>query len=475
MDSVLHIKCVRLVGRVYEALETFHLRALFASKCTDIVTCSGLLLTQGGEEPLLPEQAELHLLEAIGLITSAAAAGEPSGTSEVDPAYQLTMLEEILSTIVQQLQQLLSSQEDLSRYGLQFAEFAAWKFGSIAALIRGHTPKTHGGLSADLFLKATLSVVPVLVEFGKYKLSRSKGIVLLHRIVTSVGGRVVEPAGDCLPVFIQWAEASDIEFPLQLINQLILEFGSESHERHDDVLVMVNGMLQGILDKLSSLYAELQVAEEAAKARVVGGVEEGDEIIDTSLEAEKAAIQKQYLTFLQHVACHGCHSAFLSDCNMQRLPDILTNIASGLRGGDDDGISNAVGLTLRRPAVTLLSCLTTSWIQEDSSVHPDVENLLLSFLCEQALPITIGACSEGSLNVVDPQTQSFIGDVGVMLWSLASVRRQDTQKYLQEDLLPNLGWHDAAIAELMSLFRDFGPVNIFRDKFKKLIRKLHSK
>lgn len=441
--------------------------------------CSDLLVTQSGQESLLPEQAEMHLLEAIGLITSAGANGDTSGsgsssTEGVDPHMQLSLLEEILSTLVHQLLSLLEDEEAVVRYGQQMAEFAAWKFSSIAALIRGHTPKTHGGNSADLFLKATVSIVPVLAEFGKFKLSRSKGIVLFHRIVASVGSRVIEPAGACLATYIQWADASDIEFPLQLINQLMAEYGNS--DRLEDMLIIVDEMLPLILDKLGSLYEELQAAEVAAKARVEGGGEDDDEeIVDTSLEADKVSIQKHYLLFLQHIACNACHPALLSERNMQRLPDILTNIVSGLRGGEDDGITAIVGLALRRPAVTCLAYLTRAWIREDSSVHPEVENLLLSFICEQGLPISLGACSDGSLNVMDPQTQSFVGDVAVLVWTVAAVRREDTLKYLQDGLLPSLGWPSAAIADMMGLVQDIGTETSFRDRFKKLMRKLNSK
>jgi hypothetical protein len=445
------------------------------------VSSSDLLVTHSGQESLLPEQAEMHLLEAIGLITSAGASGDTTGSggssaSGVDPNMQLSLLEDILSTLVHQLLSLLEDEEAVERYGLQMSEFAAWKFASIAALIRGHSPKTHGGNSADLFLKATVSVVPVLAEFGKFKLSRSKGCVLFHRIVASVGSRVIEPAGACLATYIQWSDASDIEFPLQLINQLMAEYGNSS-DRHEDMLIVVDEMLPLILDKLGSLYEELQAAEVAAKARAAGGggEDEDDDVVDTSLEADKVAIQKHYLLFLQHIACHACHPALLSDRNMQRLPDILTNIVSGLHGGEDDGITTAAGLTLRRPAVTCLSYLTRAWIQEDSSVHPEVENLLLSFICEQGLPISLGACSDGSLNVMDPVTQSFIGDVAVLAWTMAAVRREDTLKYLQDGLLPSLGWPGAAIGEMVGLVQEVCTENSFRDRFKKLIRKLNSK
>lgn len=440
-------------------------------------------MSQSGDESFLPEQAEMHLLEAVGLITSAGANGDTSGSGGdragsggVDPSQQLSLLEEILSAVVRQLLSLMDDEDSLVQYGQQLSEFAAWKFGSMAALIRGHSPKTHGGMSAELFLKATLTVVPVLTEFGKHKVSRSKGIVLFHRIVASVGSRVIEPAVECLPTYIEWAEASDIEFPLQLVNQLMVEYGTS--DKQEDILVMVDGMLAMILDKLGSLYGELQAAAlEAAEIakRKLPGEDDEDEVVDTSLEDEKASIQKQYLTFLQHVAGKGCHPAFLSDRNIERFPDILTSIVSGLRGGEDDGITATTGLSLRRPAVTCLSQLTKEWIRDDSNVHPDVEHLLLSFLCENAFPISFGACCDGSLNIQDPQTQVFIGDLGVLVWCLANVRREDTLKYFQDGLLPSLGWHDMAIAELTNLIQENLSETSFRDKFKKMIRKLNSK
>mmetsp|Transcript_24391 Transcript_24391/g.35819 ORF Transcript_24391/g.35819 Transcript_24391/m.35819 type:complete len:1055 (+) Transcript_24391:112-3276(+) len=477
-DPQLRSRSAYLLRKVAEALRD-DAKCLIAA----VGTFADLILTQTGHAPPLPEQAELHLLEAVGMMTSSGTQPTDSpqspsncNTDVSSVSIQLRLLEDMLSSLVRQLQDLTNEVDSNTRRGgEQLAEAAAWKFGSLAALARGHTPRTHNGSSADMFYQATLSVTPALREFGKYKPSRSKGIVFLHRMVLCVGPRVVESISKCIHIYFECADASDIEFPVQLINQLMVEFG----DKYENVVMLVEDVFQIVINRLGGLYSDLlRASAEAAAASAAGKSayehRQEDTIVDTTLESDKLAIQKQYLVFVQHVAAH-CNAALVSPNNVHRLPEIFSNIMTGLRGGDDDGIGVTVGLPLRRNAVSILSSLAKVWMASDSPVSPDVTGLVVSLLCDQALPVAIGACSDNSLNVSDPQTQGYIADVGILLWSMASVRRDDTISYVQSALLPSLGWHTNAISEVVRLFENSSQLNVFRDSFKKLIRELNNR
>lgn len=427
------------------------------------------LIVTHTDAPPLPEQAEMHLLEAIGLMTSARS--QPSSTPPITynndaVGLQLGLLQDLLTSLVVQLQSLLEDPHQVRRYGEQLSEIAAWKFGSLGSLTKGHTPRSHGGEVANLFHSTLVSVLPVICEFAKYKQSRNKSIIYLHRMVQCIGYQVLDSCSKCLPIFIEYADASDLDLPVQLLNQLMAEFGPTEHSSL--VIEIANELLVPVVDRLSAIYLELRHRSSETDQTPL----ESGQNAETSLEAEKLNVLKNYLIFLQYISTYQCHPIFLSPINIQRFPDLLNNIVSGIRGGEDDGIRVSLGLSLRRASLLCLTPLITAWLSSTSSIPPEAKNLLSRSICDEVLPIAFRSFSNGSLNVSDPQAQAYIGDTATLIWTLISVLPQETKKYLVTVLFPSLGWHPTAINEMTRVLNDIGQVNTFRESLKKLIRKL---
>lgn len=431
-----------------------------------------MILTQTGAQPPLPEQAEMHLLEAIGLMTSARSC-PPDGTSSYvnhEAGLQLGLLQEMLESLVSQLQSLVQDSNRVSRYGEELSLIAAWKFGSLGSLTKGHSPRSHEGRVADLFHEALVSILPVICEFAKYKQARSKSIIFLHRMVQCIGHRVLEPCSKCIGAFFEYSEPSDIEHPLQLLNQLMAEFGPT--EFSSMVIEIVDPVLLPVVDRLSSIFSELQQLTASSDQVRTGTNESAPE----TLEAEKLGILKQDLMFLQHIATYQIHHVFLSSSNLHRLPDLLNNIISGIQGGENYGIRISMGLVLRRSSLLCLTSLVSSWLSSSSPtpIPGEVTELLSTLLCNEALPIAFRSFTSGQLNLSDAQVQGYIGDVGNLIWTMSLISPQEIHQYINNILLPSLQWPPSATSEIKRLLngQDLGPNNSFRESFKKLIRKI---
>jgi hypothetical protein len=414
----------------------------------------------------------MHLLEAIGLMTSARSYPGEGGSGAVvnnEAQLQLGLLREILSSLVDQLQSLVADPRRISRYGEQMSEIAAWKFGSLGALTKGHSPKSHSGEVANMFSAALESILPAICEFAKFKQSRSKAIIFMHRMVQCIGDRVLEPCSKCIRVFLEYSEPNDVEHPIQLLNQLMAEFGATQYS--SSVVEIVDPVLLPVVDRLSAIFSELQQLTAASDQILTA-----NSTSETTLEAEKLNILRQYLMFLQHVATYHIHPVFISPTNVHRLPDLLNTIISGIQGGESYGIRVTMGLILRRSSLMCLTSLVSAWLSpSSSSASPEVSELLSNLLCNEALPTAFRSFTSGALNLGDAQVQGYVGEVSNLIWTMSSVvSPQETHRYIQSILLPSLQWPPQAINEMSRLLdgKDLGQLNTFREAFKKLIRKL---
>ena len=483
-DAQLRSRSAYFLRRIVETLRN-DAGSLLAST---VESFSDLILTNSGtEEAPLTEQAEMHLLEAIGLMTSAMN-GKPSPE-------QLQLLKNMLDILVEQLVEVAQ----LSEHDPEFiAEIAGRKLSSIASLSRGHScPKNviapdEG--SGELFFNATLSVIPIIQLFSSFKITRSNAITCLHRMIQCVGMRAISPLAELLPSFIQHSDVTDIDQPIQVLNQLMSEVGASEDTGSDaDNMSNLNGFIDGlcgtVLDRLSEVYCQIIQAIDESKEGGNSNSEwlDGDDDStedgpQSSLAAEKIHIQKLYMVFIQHIAVYGCHPILLSETNINRLPDIFNAVTTALQGSGEDTTAAVAGtLPIKRPALVMLAHLTFKWLGDEVEISQEVVELLISLLCDVAIPLSFRAICDGSVDVADAASQGYISDIGHLLWSMSCVKNDDTINFLQQSLLPPLGWPDEAVTELVGMLCSVGPLaqsntkslNNFKDQFKIFVRKLH--
>lgn len=467
---------------------------------------------------MLSDSSELHLLEAIGLITSSTYCswdGEaPSSSQDSEDVIQSKLqqkeaemqlqrrrrqqtLEEVIHLISGHIHSLLSHPQ-LQRYTDELASLVAHKVSCLSSLAKGHSYKSrlkHPESSFDAALAfdvAAAAVVAAAHSLGRISAVRGKCVIFHHRMVLCMGLKALDALGHSMPLLLSHCDSKQLdsvkenssavisegssEEVLQLLNQAMLEF-------QNGALNLVDACLNPALKKCWLLSAELESISYVPTSQQPAGATTNNPDGGTKVnieaphfQAERISLQKQSLVFLQHVATQQCDQALYSDRNSQLLPTIFDNeILIGLQGGRGR-ISKQGGIALRKAATCTLTGLVKSWLSDSSSsTHPipsSLSSALWSFLKEKALPTVLNSCTDGtSLDLRDAAAQAFLVDVGTFLWTLSSPTCQQEQLrvYLSE-ALPALGWSINAATVLQNMLATTTPLGTFKENFKKFIR-----
>jgi hypothetical protein len=480
---------------------------------TDVILSSPDLLVPQQSPPsqmMLTESAELHLLEAIGLITSSTycywegdTGTDPVLNSEQYQQKQLEMqaqkrhrqqiLEEVTRLIIGHIQSILSHPQ-LVGFADQLGSCVAHKISSVSSLAKGHSYKSRAKNpevsfdAATVFDRATAAVVAVAHSLGHLSLVRGKCVIFHHRMIMCMGLRSLEALSHSVPVLLaqcsisRESESSEghCEEVVQLLNQAMLEF-------QDGALALVDACLGPALNKCWALLAELESdAYVAPVEAIVGAVKSNPNgkphVEAPHFEIERVTLQKLSLVFLQHIATQRCDKALYSERNSQYLSAVFDNeILVGLQGGRGR-VSRAGGIPLRKASICILTGLVKAWLTcvtvvgDDSNtgatVPPHLSSAMWLFLREKALPTALRACTDGtSLDFRDASAQALLVDLGGLLWTLTSPTcQQDQLRVYFVEALPALGWPPAAASALQNMLLTPGPLGTFKENFKKFIR-----
>ena len=467
---------------------------------------------------VLTESAELHLLEAIGLITSSTYCywvGDGSddklndeaailakcqlkeAEAQVQKRQRQQTLEEVARLISGHIHSLLAHPQ-LSSYTDQIAALVAHKISCLSSLAKGHNYKSrakHPDTAFDAavaFESASSAVVAAVHSIGHIAAVRGKCIIFHHRMIVCMGLRSLETLGHSVPLLISHSDSRNAscnretsstiiseggnEEVLQLLNQSMLEF-------QDGAVQLIELCLTPALKKCWSLSTELENTAHVPFSQIPSDpqqkVDASDLRVKTEVEAphfqaERISLQKQSLVFLQHITTQQCDQALYSDRNSPILTAIFDDeLLVGLQGGRGR-ISKQGGVPLRKAATSALTGLVKSWLSKPTP-HPIPSSLsaaLWSFLKEKAIPTILRSCTDGtSLDLKDANSLAFLVDVGTFFWTLSTpnCHPEELRSYLSE-ALPALGWSHGASSALQNMLSAPSPLGTFKESFKKFMK-----
>ena len=469
---------------------------------------------------MLSEGAELHLLEAIGLITSSTYCyweGGAVDSSDSNPdavvrykqkeaeaqsqkRQRQQTLEEVIRLLSGYIHSILSHPQ-LARYSEDLGARVAHKLSSLSSLAKGHSYKSRAKHpdtafdAAESFSIATTAAVAIANTLGHVPLIRGKCIIFYHRMITCMGVKSLEPLGrSVFPLLAHcdgkrtdskddavmcYSSEGSCEEVLQLLNQAMIEF-------QWGAFLLVENCFSSALKKCWALSADLEsnafVPSTGDNGQHVDEVfSNKDQVEAPHFEAERILLQKQSLVFLQHIATYQCDQALYSDRNSMFLTTVFQEeLLVGLQGGRGR-ISCSGGIPLRKAATGALTGLVKAWLtpldsgsvpKDYPTVPPHLASALWSFLKEKALPTAFRACTDGtSLDLRDASAQALLVDIGALLWTLStpSCMQEELRVYLDE-ALPALGWPPSATATLLAMLKAVTPLGTFKENFKKFIR-----
>jgi hypothetical protein len=437
---------------------------------------SPLEVNQSGR---LTDAAELHLFETIGLMTSSTHQSGAEGDALLTRQFQQKLLSDVTGYVVQQVVEVMANRGQLSRYVEQYTVFVAHKMNCLSSLAKGHNFKTHEH-NAQYFDASAATVVNVLEALSQMQSVRSKAVVYMHRMVNSLGPRALLHITQAVGVLLRHAESgADLEETTLLLNQCMVEFSLGAAN-------LVQRYHGDVVDR----YQQLGALFESSLLAVGGGVEA------PHIEAERVALQKQHLLYLQHVSTTGCHSVLTSTEHVHRLEDLLNTVLTAIKGGRGNAsgvaISSQASLPLRKGGIIVLVSLVKVWCVPSSAVSADLvasagftsvggagsslpahlTPVFQSFLLDHAMPAMLASVSDGgrSVNVKDAAAQSVVVEIAAALWTLQLVLgAQATASYLS-GVLTTLAWGSSTQQTCLQQLTAFPLLGAYRETFKLFLR-----
>lgn len=420
----------------------------------------------------LTDAAELNLFETIGLMT---ASTFYQSEEQAVRQYQQTLLSNTTNFVIEQISQVVNNRAQLSRYVELFTVYVAQKINCLSCLAKGHNFKTHTQ-NIQTFDSATGVVVSVLELMPQIAVIRSKCVVYLHRMVSSLGPRCTLYVTQAMGVLIRQAELSDMEETCLLFNQCVVEFQLNA-------LPMVTRYHGEIVEK----YKQLNIQFETAVSS--NGTMEAPHI-----EGERVALQKQFLLYLQHVANNNCYPALTSPENLPKLEELLETLLVALKGGRGGRtgapISQNAGLPLRKGgAVVMVAlmkvfCLPSPTISAEAAaaagfpvvnaanLSPQLIASFQAYLLDHVIPTALSSCTDGgrSVNVKDAAAQSLLVEVASMLWILHHILGTQMTVSYMTGLLAKLGWNATTQQTFIQQLITPTPLGTYKETFKQFIR-----
>eukprot|EP01041_Mallomonas_annulata_P000123 gene123-184_t len=467
-----------------------------------------ILLYKAGDSGPLSEQAEVHILEAVALMTAAVA---PTADSTPDPVAaqverdvisqrQKQLLLELTSTLLMQLTEILSHPQ-LMRYADQMAPAVAHKLSCLGSLARpfSHKSVIHSH-ARTAFEGAVAGLEGALKAFNSFPVVRGKAVALQHRLIACLGAPSLRSAGPCLAALLSGRAEGELDSAIMLLNKLMVEFQKQT-------LGLVNEALGLTLDRLGEAYgqASLGVARTNSSDGSIeggngggGGGETSSSSIAPHVAVERDSILKQYLLLLQHICDCQCSLALSSTQNAHRVPEVLSVLMQGLelkqsQSSQRSSDSSEVGLGVRRGAVGTCASMLKVWGARETGPTvcaeqhvvcteqhiQEIRQMFSKTLLDQIFPSIISSLGNGSLNMSDASIMSYLGDIASLIWVYREIRGIDELMNYIQGLLQALRWSEVASKEFLQLLREADQnknhTGVFRDAFRKLIRSLYTR
>ncbi len=429
-----------------------------------------------GKRGPLSLDAELHLLEAIGIITSCNTSGYSNISDiEQEKEMQRLLVGEVVNALVSHITSALSHPQ-LSFYVDSISDIVAGKIASLVSVAKNHSYKQHQSCVV-FFEQAASAVIQAINVLSSCENVRVKGCAYLHRLISVLGSGSISTVSVGLCGLLEHASCKDIEDIVGLLNQLLVAF-------EEKMIPTLEKFIPMVLDKVVQLNYLLE--ESISKYSSGGNLIAGDtynigdpvDVVEAPhVENDRCMLQKVYLVFLNHIIIHNCQSIlYTSPTVAQYLENIFNNIMASLQGGlGKISVSNSI--ILRKNATIIMYHLYSTWGvdtvggDQTNIVPPHIKSAYKSFLHDQYIPNALRLCVDNvTLDMKDASTYIFVAEVGALLLTMYQKNPTETISYLQ-NILPVIGMPVVKCQILFEILMNTGITNVqFKDRFKKLIR-----
>ena len=405
-----------------------------------------------GPAPQLSHTEQLNLYEACGLILGA-------NLNAIDQVgEQLRLLLERPLTALQALSAERAAAEgvkgsggspprppSIDRYDSTAeaarSNDAAFRISVVAVVSKGFTSlPSDSNLLRETFSRSTQVALNAMASFGDSPEVRSKALMLLHRMVETLGEALLTHLDSALPQLLTRADAKELIELITLINQLVLKFRGRILQ---PATALFSALAAATFQHLQSLDAAI-AASSSASVPVVSAA--SDDV------RERRNLLRCFYSLVHSLVHSECTEVLSAPQNQAHMAPSLRVLLSGCVEGPD--------LQLQRQCFSILQRLVEMWVGN----MPGFE----SFVLQEILPVCFSAPAQPHFNLKDPHALPLIETSAALQKSILAKLGNELVPYLRERLLPSLGCTPEVANEYVRALCE-SDVRAFRDFIKGML------
>ena len=369
------------------------------------------LLLGGNLAPTAQVGEQLRLLldrpiAQLQLLCAHAAGGEPNGHLAAAPLPG------------NERQALNGSQQQLV---LTRAAEAAFQISVIAYVSKGFGElPAESVLLRETFSRATQVALAAMASFGDAPEVRSRALMLLHRMIETLGETLLSYIDSALPQLLARADAKDLVELVTLVNQLLLKFRSKISA---PAAALFNSLVEATFSNLQQLDAAIASSSSAAAD---ASAPASDDV------RERRALLRCFYSLVHSLLHAGLAEVLTSPTNAAHVEPALRLLLTGCVEGPD--------LTQQRQCFTILQELVSLWVGSIPGFD--------AFVLRDVLPVCFSAIAQPHFSLKDAAALPLLEASATLQKAiLAKLGADVLAGYLRNQLLPSLGCSPELAAE----------------------------
>ena len=307
------------------------------------------------------------------------------------------------------------------------ASEAAFQISVIAGVSKGFTnvgaapaPQPAAGsrdgcMLRECFARVAQAALAAMAPFGEFAEVRGKVLMLLHRMVETLGDELVAYLHAALPRLLGAADVKELVELLMLINQLALKFHASASGCRELLASILPPLAAATFAHLAALDAA--IANSSSSTLPAAGAASDD-------VRERRSLLRAYYSLLHTLVVHSDLSSVLTEpASSQHLSPSLRLLLSGCVEGPD--------MNLQRQCFVIMQRLVEQWVPSVAGFD--------SYVLQEALPVCFQAPAQPHFSLKDAASLPLLEASASLQKAMLAKLGSDFVVHLRDRLLPGLG------------------------------------
>lgn len=386
----------------------------------------------GGVEalPRLNEAEQLHLYETCGVLLGGGTTAPETTVRWLSAIFEQPLVQlrrlcapGLMSPRTSQpsgsdeaLQQLLTTRAAAVAFHISVVAVVSKGFGNLADEV---------GRSLDvrtLFSRVMHEALGALPHYGNFVEVRTKTLVLLHRMVETLGEDLAPFLSSSLPELLAGADPKEVQELVALLNQLVLRFKGK-------LAVPMEHLIHPLTTAIFTHIAALDAAVAAAGADADANAPQSDDV------RERHALLRSLSSFVHTLVHNELTSVLASASNSANVEPMLRLLQQGCVAGPD--------LQLQRQCFLVLQRLVEDWARAE----PGSLTAFDQYVLQDMLPVCFHALTQPHFELKNAAAIQVLDAIAGLQKTLLAKFGDQFVSYLRDRHLPSLGCSTELCAE----------------------------